>query len=100
MNEDVRTGTFAQQLLSFGLRDLVLSTHSFQSPPMTFNRNETRTPVDAIWGSCAIDVLQAGYGPFDAPSPSALCDGHCFLWVEICNQSLLGKHLPTQVPPK
>ena len=100
MNEDVRTGTLAQQLLSLGLRDLVLSTHSSQSPPATFNSNKTRTPGDAIWGSRAIDILRAGYGPFGAPSPSALSDGHRFLWVEICNQSLLDKHLPTQVPPK
>ena len=57
MNEDVRTGTLAQQLLSLGLIDLVLSTHSSQSPPATFNRNEIRTLVDAIWGSRAIDDL-------------------------------------------
>ena len=57
MNKDVRTGTLALQLLSLGLSDLVLSTHPSQSPPATFNRNETRTPVDAIWGSRAIDVL-------------------------------------------
>ena len=32
--------------------------------------------------------------PFDSPEPSAPSDGHRMIWVEVCNQSLLNKHLP------
>ena len=65
MNEDVRTGKLAKGLKQLGLIDLILSTHSTSSPPATFNRNTTRTPVDAIWGNASLEVISAGYGPFD-----------------------------------
>ena len=66
MNEDARFDKLAQQLSSMGLRDLILSTHASSSPPATFNCNNIHIPVDTIWGSWAVDVICAGYGPFDA----------------------------------
>ena len=98
MNEDVRTGKLAKRLKELGLIDLILSTHPTLSPPATFNRNTTRTPVDAIWGNTSLDIISAGYGPFDGGYPSALSDGHRLLWIMASNQSLLGKHLPITNP--
>ena len=74
MNEDVRTGKLAKRLKELGLIDLILSTHPTLSPPATFNRNTTRTPVDAIWGNTSLEIISAGYGPFDGGYPSALSD--------------------------
>ena len=74
MNEDVQTGKLAKQLKELGLIDLILSTHPLESLPATFNRNTTRTPVDAIWGNSSLEVLWAGCIPFDDGYPSALSD--------------------------
>ena len=98
MNEDVRTGKLAKRLKELGLIDLILSTHPTLSPPATFNRNNTRTLVDAIWGNISLEVITAGCGPFDGGYPSALSDGHRFLWIMVSNHSLLGKHLPITNP--
>ena len=65
MNEDLRTGKLAKRLKELGLIDLILSTHSISLPPATFNRNTTRTPVDAIWGNAPLKVISTGYGPFN-----------------------------------
>ena len=70
MNKDAHSGKLAKCLSSLGVRDLIHLTHSSSSPPATFNRNASRTPVDAIWGSCVIDVVCASYGHFDAEAPS------------------------------
>ena len=79
MNKDAHSEKLAQQLYSMGLRDLILSTHASSSPHVTFNRNNSHTPVDAILGSQEIDVICAGYGPFDVQSPSFWSDGHRLL---------------------
>ena len=79
MNKDARSGKLALQLSSMGLRDLILLTHASSSPPATFNRNKTHTRT--IWGSRAIDVIYAGYGPFDALYLSAHSEEHKLLCV-------------------
>ena len=87
MNEDVRTGKLAKQLKELGLIDLILSTHPLESPPATFNRNTTRTPIDVIWGNSSLEVLRAGYRPFNDGYPSALSDGHRLFWIMVSHQS-------------
>ena len=98
MNEDVRTGKLGKGLKELGLIELILSTHPSLSNPATFNRNNSRTPVDAIWGNSSLEVISAGYGPFDGGYPSALSDGYRFLWIMVSNHSLLGKHVPITNP--
>ena len=98
MNEDVRTGILAKWLKKLGLIDLILSTNPSEPPPATFNRNYTRTPVDAIWATSSLEVISARYGPFDGGYPSAWSDGHQLLWIIVSHHSLLGKHLPITNP--
>ena len=95
MNEDVRTSELARKLKWIGLRGGVLSNHSNESPPATFNRNENRTPIDAIFVSAAVQISRSGYTPFDSPSPSAPSDGHRMMWIEIDCYSILGKDVPS-----
>ena len=71
MNEDVRSGKLAKQLKGLGLIDLVLSTHPSESPPATFNRNNSHIPIDALWATPSIKVTGAGFGPVYGLSPSA-----------------------------
>ena len=48
MNEDARNGALATQLKDLNMRNLILTTHASASPPATHNRNQNRTPIDAI----------------------------------------------------
>ena len=63
-NEDVRTGSLGVKFKDLGMIDSILTLHSSLSPPATFNRNKTRTPIDAIWTSPNISVLRGGYCAF------------------------------------
>ena len=83
INEEVRSGNLAKQSKGLGLIDLVLSTHPSESPPATFNRNKSRTPIDAIWGTPSIKVTGTGFGPVDRLSPLVKSDGHQFLWAAL-----------------
>ena len=74
MNEDRQNDKLAKRLKELGLKDLILSTHPSASPPTTLNRNNNRTPVDAICGNSSLEVISAGYRPFDGGYPSALSD--------------------------
>ena len=94
INADTRTSSLSHVLQDLGLKDAILSTHHHASPPATFNQNTHRIPIDSIWISPAVDVLRAGYQPFDADSPSAKSDGHRMLWIEVDNVSMLGKYIP------
>ena len=95
LNDDVQNSPIARRLKQrFELKDGVLSRHFGQSPPATFNRNTSRTAIAAIYISDNLEVLQAGYMPFDSDSPAAKSDGHRMLWIMLCNLSLFGKHIP------
>ena len=63
------------------------------SPPATHNRNPSRKPIDALWGTPGIDVERAGYSPFDHESPSVGSD-HRMIWAEVSSLSILGKDVP------
>ena len=94
MNDDVRTSELTRELKKLGLRDAILSKHHNLSPPATFDRNNNKIPIDAIFVSQAIRVTRAGYMPFNNLSPSSPSDGHRMLWIEVCNYSILGKDVP------
>ena len=94
MNGDVRKGELAMQLRRLDMQDLILHQHKSMSPPSTYNQNQNRTPIDALWGSLLLDVERLGYRPFDQELPSAPSDGHRMIWVEVNNLSSLGKDVP------
>ena len=99
MNEDIRTGKLARRLKELGLREIILSTHPDASPPATFSGNNSRTPIDGFFGSEGVEVLRAGYTPFDQVIPAAPSDGHRLIWLETCNFSILGKEIPHSTKP-
>ena len=76
------------------MHDLIICQHKLMSPPSTYNRNQNRTPINALWGSMSLDVERSGYRPFDQELPSAPSDGHRLIWVEVNNLSSLGKDVP------
>ena len=94
-NEDVRSGILAANLRELGLTDAILDMHSSLSPPATFARNISRTPIDSIWVSANVMTLRSGYCPFDGTM--GMKSDHGLLWIEVCNSSILGKRLPATV---
>ena len=64
--------------------------HALASPPATHNRNQSRTPIDVIWGTSGVEVERAGYCPFNQKALSAASD-HQMIWVEVSSLSILGK---------
>ena len=58
MNDDVKSSQLARRLKSvFNLKDGILSTHSSLSSPATFNRNKSRTAIDAIFVSQHLEIV-------------------------------------------
>ena len=88
--------SLSRRLAVLGLCDSILSLHPHASPPATHNCNTRRIPIDAIWTSPGISVSRSGYAPFD--SSIAMQSNHRLLWIEVTNDSLLGKHLPNSRP--
>jgi hypothetical protein len=65
MNEDVRDCTLSKLFQENNLRNAILTSHPSKSPPATFNRNCSCTPIDAIWVTPNLDITRAGFMPFD-----------------------------------
>ena len=94
MNEDAYNGKLYRALKALGMKPLIKSTHPNKSPPATFNANNSRTTIEEIWGTDTVAVTRAGFMPFDNGSPSAPSDGHRMMWIEVDNNSILGKEIP------
>jgi hypothetical protein len=99
MNEDVRTCILSKVFKENDLQDVILTSHPSQSPPATFNQNQSRIPIDSIWVSPDLDINRARFMPFDGGPLPAPSDGHRMLWIEVDNYSFLGKHIPATTPP-
>ena len=94
MNEDAYSGKLHRVLKQCGLKPLIQSRHPNESPPATFDGNHQRLTIEEIWGTEDIEINRAGFMPFDDQTVSAPSDGHRMLWIEVNNDSILGKEAP------
>lgn len=94
MDKDAYNRKLSRSLRALGMKPLIKSTHPNKSPPATLDGNNTRTTIEEIWGTDTISVTRAGFMPFDNGSPSAPSDGHRMLWIEVNDNSILGKEIP------
>jgi hypothetical protein len=85
-NEDVQTGQTSKFARTLGLREVILEKHSHSSPPATYNRNQSRQPIDGIFTSSSIKILAGGYKEFDNACPS----DHWALWIDISYANVFG----------
>ena len=46
-----------------GMMEGVISKHKSKSVPATCAKNKSRTPIDSIWISPGLEVIQCGYLP-------------------------------------
>jgi hypothetical protein len=60
-NEDVRTGRTAEFFRALGMKEAILSRHQERSPPATYNRNNSREPIDGLWVTPGLKAVAAGY---------------------------------------
>ena len=80
LNDDAQHSSLARKLKqTYKLKDGVLNRHSNSSSPATFARNTNRKVINTIYVSENLEVLQAGYMPFDSGSPAVESDGHQML---------------------
>ena len=93
-NDDVRDGTVSANLASMGIQKAVISNHKDKSVPATCACNTQRKPIDSIWTSPGLEVLQCGFLLFH--EYFGFNPDHILIWVKICNQTLYG-HRPQHV---
>jgi hypothetical protein len=93
-NEDVRQGEVHDMLSSIGLREVILELHNDQSPPATYNRNQSREPINGIWATRGITITRGGYLAFGEGCPS----DHRVLWFDASYSVALGQRPPAMAP--
>ena len=94
MNENAYCGKLHSVLNACGLKPLIGNHHHTESPPATYNGNNNRVTIEEIWGTEIVEVNRAGFMPFGEDIILAPSDGHRMLWVEVKNDSILGKETP------
>ena len=93
-NEDVRDGKVTKNLEAVGMMEGVISQHKKDSAPATCAKNTNRTPIDSIWISPGVEILQCGFLPFH--DYRGFDSDHRLIWVEIDNASIFG-HYPQKM---
>jgi hypothetical protein len=64
-NEDVRNGPVYKQAARGGrITEGVINHHKTSNVPATCAKNKSTTPIDSIWISPGIEILQCGFLPF------------------------------------
>ena len=94
-NEDVRTGATAEFFLAAGMQEAILDWHKESSPPATYNRNNSRQPIDGLWVTPGLTAIAAGYKAFGKACPS----DHQALWADFTYEEAFGHSTPPLIAP-
>jgi hypothetical protein len=81
----------SKRLEEIGMMEGVINHHKTSSVPATYAKNKSRAPIDSIWISPGIEILQCGFLPLH--DDKGFDSNHRLIWVEIDNASLFG-HYP------
>jgi hypothetical protein len=65
-----------------------------RAPPATYNRNQSREPIDDIWATRGITITRSGYLAFSEGCPS----DHRVLWFDASYSVALGQRPPAMAP--
>jgi hypothetical protein len=85
-NEDVCHGDVAEMMSSLASHEAILHQHSSKSPPATYNHNYQQQPIDGLWVTDGLEILQGGFIEFGGSAPS----DHRVLWVDFHYTELFG----------
>jgi hypothetical protein len=94
-NMDMKNSVITQHLSNLNFREAILSKYG-TNRPSTLTRNKLRIPIDGIWVSSELQILQGGYFPFDGLINNT--DHHCF-WIDISYHQAFGHNKPPIVKP-
>lgn len=78
-NSDMKGSNLSAALLNLNLHEALLYKYGTNGPS-TFHRNKTKTPIDGIWISADMKILQGGYLQYDELIQNT---DHCCLWLDI-----------------
>ena len=90
-NDDIRKTNIKEAFESVGLKDSITQGRE-DNAPGTYHRGSY--PIDGIFTSTTIDMIQGGYLPFgDMPSD------HRTLWIDISYENAFGYKMPSIINP-
>ena len=94
-NEDIRTGRTQEFFRALGMKEAILARHAERSPPATYNRNNSREPIDGIFVTPGLKAVAAGYEAFGEGCPS----DHRALWADFTYEDAFGHSPPPLIAP-
>jgi hypothetical protein len=88
-NSDMRNSSLATMLSNLNLREVILQCHG--RGVSTFWCNNSAIPINGIWASAGISVIEGGYLDYEKVVPGA---DHKCLWTDISFQQAFGHNMP------
>ena len=86
-NEDIQHGVTKEFFDKNNMQEVILHWHHGKSSPATCNKNTRRVSIDGIFCTPGLEVIAAGYRPFE----EYVASDHRVLWVDFTKQSVLGQ---------
>ena len=96
LNANTWNSDDARQIESWGLINALKERHPNLPTVATCNKNTRNTPIDGIWCSPGIQILQAGMTGFGSPDLGSM--DHRLLWVDFSIHSIFGYRPPPLAP--
>ena len=93
-NDNIQDGDITKALWDIRMYKDVVSSYKEKSVPATCAKNHQRIPIDSIWTSPGLTVLQCGFLPFH--DTYGVQSDHQLVWADICNKDLLS-HRPQHI---
>ena len=87
-NEDIRLPVIEQFFQKLGMKEAILHRHPHQRPVAT--RFPGTKPIDGIWVSKGLTVVQSGYTAFEETQGF----DHRAAWIDVSISEALGHHIP------
>jgi hypothetical protein len=96
LNDNTWTGAETLRIEQWGLKNALKHQHPHLPAVATCNKNHSNKPVDAIWCSHSLDILNAGMSGFG--SPNIGYTDHRMLWIDVDAASVFGYRPPPLAP--
>jgi hypothetical protein len=90
LNDNTWTSAEALRIENWGLKNALKQHHPNLPTVATCNKNQSNKPVDGIWCSHSLEILNAGMTGFGSPN---IGTDHRMLWVDFEIESVFG-YLP------
>jgi hypothetical protein len=94
-NDDLRNGPVNEMFERIGMHDSICAKYTNWDTAATCDSSQPSRPIDGIYTTIGLDILQGGYCPFHA-GPSSQ---HCALWIDIPFSQAFGFIPPAEAPP-